>query len=163
MKAKMHAFMIWLSKAFLVCMFAYSVQAAEMVVISTSSGANAAVGSCEWAVPKERLAGQRNLWDPDSGNFPVDVNQYCLMARTNVMNRHTWSSVPELALVHIRQIYAQMNPNDASSPPIRLTALSFHFREPGTGPALGPVKPVIMLLDGTIAELREQSGKRSPK
>lgn len=150
---------VWL----LACSFSCSAQSAELIVISRLNASNTAESSWEWVVSKRRFADPKNLWNPDSEIFPVDINQYCLIARTNVMARNVWSSVPELALVHIRQIYAQVNPNDASSPPVRRTALSFHFREAGAGPALGPVQPVIMLLDGTVAELRKQSAKGTPK
>jgi hypothetical protein len=127
----------------------------EMVVISTLSGVNATAGTWEWVVPNEQFAKAVNLWDPDSGKFPVDLNQYCQMAQTNVMSRHKWSSLPELALVHVRQIHAQIKSNDASFPPLRRTVVDFHFREPGSA-GLGPVKPVMMLLDGTIATMRRR-------
>jgi hypothetical protein len=150
--------------AFVICFLgivlniAFSARDDEMVVITTSTGANAAEGIWEWVVPKERASDLRNLWDPDSGKFPVDLNQYCQIALTNVLKRQAWSSMPELALVHIRQIYVQLNSNDPSSAPLRRTVVSFHFREAGTAPALGPAKPVMMLLDGTVATMRKPSG-----
>lgn len=108
----------------------------------------------EWVVPSERLSAPENAWDLDSGKFPADLNCYCAIARSNVMARHRWTSTPEVALIHIRRVLAPLKSHSAC-PPLPVVVISFHFREPGTGLGLGPVQPVVMLLDGTIATMRK--------
>jgi hypothetical protein len=151
--------MKWFLRILSLCTLAYSARGGDMVVVSTLGDSNGADAAWEWVVPRERFSDPRNAWNADSGEFPIDLSRYCGIARSNVMVLHRWSSTPEVALVHIRQISAFVNSNDASIPPLQRTVVSFHFREPGTAPALGPVRPVIMLLDGTIATMRRRSGR----
>jgi len=143
-----------------ICLFAYTVRGDEKVVIGSVGNTHGTNVIWEWVVPAARYLDPANAWDLDSQRLPTDLSHYCLIAKSNVMAGYKWSSTPELALLHIRQVSALVNPSDGSTPPVQRVVLAFHFREPGMAPALGPVQPVLMLLDGTIAEARFRSGKK---
>jgi len=125
-----------------------------MIVVSFSNDSKESGIVWEWVVPKERFSDPQNAWSPDTGKFPVDLNKYCVIASSNIMGQFRLSSPPELTLIHVRQVSALVNTNDVTAPPLRRMVVSFHFNETGIGRDVSALKPVVMLLDGTVATIR---------
>lgn len=120
-----------------------------MVIISSSPTAN-----WEHVVPRHNFLDARNAWNSASGAFPADLNRMCLIARSNAMSRNGWTSLPDLTQISIGEI-GVLDSQDPSSPPVFRTAVAFHFRESGkSNVQLNTNRPIVMLLDGTIATLR---------
>jgi hypothetical protein len=140
------------------CLCVNSVHCEEMVVIFPPGRAETARDRTEWVVPEKRFLDPTNSWDPESQKLPADLNRYYGIARASAITNYTWSSPPELALIDIRQITALVGSETTPQAPVERAIITFYFYDPGR--SRSPMVMTQMLLDGTVAQLRSQRGKK---
>lgn len=111
----------------------------------------------EYLVPLEKFLAERNAWNPGTENFPANIDDCLLKARKIVLETYQGFEHADLSFIDIKQVTKPL-PNDGNETKrpvhlVRRVAMSFHFLVRGKA-EVKLAEPVIMLLDGTVAEAR---------
>ena len=152
-----HRAVLWTVGAFLLCGLCLTVQGEEKVIVSFAHIGGTTGTNMDYVVPVERFSDVRNLWEPNSETFSNDICRCYLIARTNAMTGNRWTVLPELTSIDIKRVVVPVNLDNKNPPLLTRAIISFRFHNRSTRKS---ELDIVMLRDGTVAELRPSARNR---